>query len=111
MSAKDYSFTAPLHTDTTHIDLSKLHIYLWFEYYNTTYAKFCCFCFVCLFFKPAGHVVISNDGATILKTLDIVHPAAKTLVDIAKSQDSEVTIKRTFSVIFFNLVTANCGVH
>jgi len=37
-----------------------------------------------------GNVVISNDGATILKTLDIVHPAAKTLVDIAKSQDSEV---------------------
>jgi len=37
-----------------------------------------------------GGVVISNDGATILKTLDVVHPAAKTLVDIAKSQDSEV---------------------
>lgn len=37
-----------------------------------------------------GNVVISNDGATILKTLDIIHPAAKTLVDIAKSQDSEV---------------------
>ncbi|EFC47845.1 chaperone-t-complex eta subunit [Naegleria gruberi] len=33
---------------------------------------------------------ISNDGATILKLLDVVHPAAKLLVDIAKSQDSEV---------------------
>ncbi|XP_060528169.1 T-complex protein 1 subunit eta [Cylas formicarius] len=33
---------------------------------------------------------ISNDGATILKLLDVVHPAAKTLVDIAKSQDAEV---------------------
>lgn len=33
---------------------------------------------------------ISNDGATIMKLLDIVHPAAKVLVDIAKSQDSEV---------------------
>ncbi|XP_073467256.1 T-complex protein 1 subunit eta [Aquarana catesbeiana] len=30
------------------------------------------------------------DGATILKLLDVVHPAAKTLVDIAKSQDAEV---------------------
>ena len=29
--------------------------------------------------------VISNDGATILDMLDIIHPAAKTLVDIAKS--------------------------
>jgi len=35
-------------------------------------------------------VVISNDGATIIKTLDIVHPAGRTLVDIAKSQDEEV---------------------
>lgn len=35
---------------------------------------------------------ISNDGATIMKLLDIVHPAAKILVDIAKSQDSEVCI-------------------
>ncbi|XP_074027694.1 chaperonin containing TCP1 subunit 7 [Leptinotarsa decemlineata] len=37
-----------------------------------------------------GKSTISNDGATILKLLDIVHPAAKTLVDIAKSQDAEV---------------------
>ncbi|KAM3137832.1 hypothetical protein pb186bvf_010075 [Paramecium bursaria] len=33
---------------------------------------------------------ISNDGATILQLLDIVHPAAKVLVDIAKAQDDEV---------------------
>lgn len=33
---------------------------------------------------------ISNDGATVLKLLDIVHPAAKCLVDIARSQDNEV---------------------
>lgn len=37
-----------------------------------------------------GKSTISNDGATIMKLLDIVHPAAKTLVDIAKSQDAEV---------------------
>ena len=34
--------------------------------------------------------VISNDGASIMKLLDIVHPAAKTLVDIAQAQDAEV---------------------
>lgn len=33
---------------------------------------------------------ISNDGATILKLLDIVHPAAKMLVDISRAQDAEV---------------------
>lgn len=35
-------------------------------------------------------MTISNDGATIMKLLDIVHPAAKALVDIARSQDNEV---------------------
>ncbi len=37
-----------------------------------------------------NHTTISNDGATLIALLDIVHPAAKTLVDIAKSQDNEV---------------------
>ena len=37
-----------------------------------------------------GKPTVSNDGATILKLLDIVYPAAKTLVDIAQSQDAEV---------------------
>ena len=35
-------------------------------------------------------VTISNDGATIMKLLEIIHPAAKTLVDISLSQDAEV---------------------
>ena len=33
---------------------------------------------------------ISNDGATIIKLLSIEHPAAKSLADVAKSQDNEV---------------------
>ncbi|KAK6057190.1 putative T-complex protein 1, eta subunit [Cooperia oncophora] len=37
-----------------------------------------------------GKTTISNDGATILKLLDIVFPAANVMVDIAKSQDAEV---------------------
>ncbi|KAK9322960.1 chaperonin Cpn60/TCP-1 family [Lipomyces orientalis] len=37
-----------------------------------------------------GETTISNDGATILKLLDVVHPAAKVLVDISRSQDAEV---------------------
>jgi T-complex protein 1 subunit eta len=32
----------------------------------------------------------ADDGATILKLLDVVHPAARTLVDIARAQDAEV---------------------
>lgn len=37
-----------------------------------------------------GAVTITNDGATILKKLDVVHPVARTIVDIAKSQDAEI---------------------
>ena len=37
-----------------------------------------------------GKQTITNDGATVMKLLDIVHPAAKILVDIARSQDAEV---------------------
>lgn len=37
-----------------------------------------------------GRTTISNDGATILKLLDIVHPAAKMLVDVSRAQDAEV---------------------
>lgn len=45
-------------------------------------------------------VTISNDGATLISLLDIVHPAAKTLVDIAKSQDNEVGDGTTSVVVF-----------
>lgn len=37
-----------------------------------------------------GIADIQDDGATILKLLDVVHPAARTLVDIARAQDAEV---------------------
>ncbi|MHA1256179.1 MAG: TCP-1/cpn60 chaperonin family protein, partial [Promethearchaeota archaeon] len=37
-----------------------------------------------------GDVVITNDGATILKEIDVQHPAAKMMVEVAKTQDSEV---------------------
>jgi thermosome len=37
-----------------------------------------------------GDVIITNDGATIMKELDIQHPAAKMLVEVAKTQDNEV---------------------
>ncbi len=37
-----------------------------------------------------GDVTITNDGATILKELDVQHPAAKMLVEVAKAQDNEV---------------------
>lgn len=36
-----------------------------------------------------GHVLISNDGATILKNIMVMHPAARMLVDLSAAQDIE----------------------
>ncbi len=46
-----------------------------------------------------GEVVITNDGATIMKELEIEHPAAKMLVEVAKTQDNEVGDGTTTAVI------------
>jgi len=64
-----------------------------------------------------GKATISNDGATIMKLLDVVHPAAKTLVEIAKSQDAEVGDGTTSVVILAGEFLKQCkpfveeGVH
>jgi len=47
-----------------------------------------------------GDVTITNDGATILDKAEIQHPAAKMLVQVAKSQDSEVGDGTKRAVIF-----------
>ena len=47
-----------------------------------------------------GDVTITNDGATILKEVDVQHPAAKMLVEISKTTDSEVGDGTTSSVVF-----------
>ncbi len=46
-----------------------------------------------------GDVVITNDGATILKELDVDHPAAKMVVEVAKTQDDECGDGTTSAVV------------
>lgn len=46
-----------------------------------------------------GDVTISNDGATILQLLEVEHPAAKVLVELAQQQDKEVGDGTTSVVI------------
>ncbi|MGZ5562914.1 MAG: thermosome subunit alpha, partial [Halobacteriota archaeon] len=46
-----------------------------------------------------GDVVITNDGVTILKEMDIEHPAAKMIVEVARTQDDEVGDGTTTAVI------------
>ncbi|GIX63998.1 T-complex protein 1 subunit alpha, putative [Babesia caballi] len=64
-----------------------------------------------------GDVTISNDGATILKQLEIQHPAAKLLVDLSELQDQEVG-DGTTSVVLLAVELlrranelANAGIH
>jgi archaeal chaperonin len=47
-----------------------------------------------------GDATITNDGATILKEMDVEHPAAKMMVEIAKAVDNEVGDGTTSSVVF-----------
>ena len=47
-----------------------------------------------------GDATITNDGATILKEMDVEHPAAKMMVEVAKSVDNEVGDGTTSSVVF-----------
>ncbi|MEM4734815.1 MAG: thermosome subunit beta [Candidatus Thorarchaeota archaeon] len=46
-----------------------------------------------------GDVTITNDGASILKEIDVQHPAAKMLVEVSKSQDQETGDGTTSSVV------------
>ncbi|HEY7078587.1 MAG TPA: thermosome subunit beta [Nitrososphaeraceae archaeon] len=46
-----------------------------------------------------GDVTITNDGATILKEIDVQHPAAKMMVEVSKSIDNEVGDGTTSSVV------------
>jgi len=46
-----------------------------------------------------GDVTITNDGATILDTIDVEHPAAKMIIEVAKTQDDKVGDGTTTSVI------------
>ncbi len=46
-----------------------------------------------------GDVVITNDGVTILKEMDVEHPAAKMIVEVAKTQENEVGDGTTTAVV------------
>ena len=64
-----------------------------------------------------GDVVITNDGVTILKEVEVEHPAAKMVVEIAKTQDSECGDGTTTAVILAGELLKNAeelldkGVH
>ncbi|MEM2427546.1 MAG: TCP-1/cpn60 chaperonin family protein, partial [Candidatus Hadarchaeales archaeon] len=46
-----------------------------------------------------GDITITNDGVTILKEMDVEHPAAKMMVEIAKTQEDEAGDGTTTAVV------------
>ncbi len=56
-----------------------------------------------------GSATITGDGATILKEMDVQHPAAKMLVEVAKAQDDEVGDGTTSVVVLAGELLKNAG--
>jgi thermosome len=56
-----------------------------------------------------GDIVITNDGASILEEMNVEHPIAKLMVEIAKSQDKEVGDGTTTAVIIAGELLKNAG--
>src|SRR5271155_4482947 len=56
-----------------------------------------------------GDIIITNDGATILEEMNVEHPVAKIMVDIAKTQDKEVGDGTTTVVIMAGELLKGAG--
>ncbi|MEM2274129.1 MAG: thermosome subunit alpha [Thermofilum sp.] len=56
-----------------------------------------------------GNATITGDGATILKEMEVQHPAAKMLVEVAKAQDDEVGDGTTTVVVLAGLLLTHAG--
>jgi archaeal chaperonin len=56
-----------------------------------------------------GDIVITNDGATILEEMNVEHPAAKIMVEIAKTQDKEVGDGTTTAVMIAGMLLKKAG--
>ena len=55
----------------------------------------------------AGNVIVTNDGATILRELDVAHPGAKMMVEISKTQESLCYDGTTTTVILAGQLLTN----
>jgi len=56
---------------------------------------------------PMGGIVLTNDGHAILREIEVAHPAAKSMIELSRTQDEEVG-DGTTTVIILGLQSANC---
>ncbi len=57
--------------------------------------------------SPTGDIIVTNDGVTILEEMQIEHPAAKMMVEIARTQESEVGDGTTTAVMIAGKLLEN----
>src|SRR3989338_3980866 len=57
--------------------------------------------------SPTNDIIVTNDGVTILNEMQIEHPAAKMMVEIAKTQESEVSDGTTTAVMLAGKLLEN----
>lgn len=58
---------------------------------------------------PMGGIVITNDGNAILREIDVTHPAAKSMLELSRSQDEEVGDGTTSVIILGEPARARAG--
>lgn len=54
---------------------------------------------------PMGGIVLTNDGHAILREIEVAHPAAKSMIELSRTQDEEVG-DGTTSVIILGMLPA-----
>jgi chaperonin GroEL (HSP60 family) len=61
---------------------------------------------------PMGGIVLTNDGHAILREIEVAHPAAKSMIELSRTQDEEVGDGTTTVIVLgiFSLLCAICSI-
>lgn len=58
---------------------------------------------------PMGGIVMTNDGNAILREITVQHPAAKSMIEIARTQDEEVMMFKVLIFLHLNFIQVGDG--
>jgi len=59
---------------------------------------------------PMGGILLTNDGHAILREIDVAHPAAKSMIELSRTQDEEVGDGTTSVIILGKLILTSRAV-
>ncbi|CAR29587.1 hypothetical protein ZYGR_0AD02700 [Zygosaccharomyces rouxii] len=60
---------------------------------------------------PMGGLVLTNDGHAILREIDVAHPAAKSMLELSRTQDEEVGDGTTTVIILAGEILSQCSLY